>query len=119
MLHHSSNILSTLWARGVCLLGPSRQLGSRAQPCPSPAAPLVLPAGGRDQPFYRVLPDPDDRPGQGETYVAQENIQPEALRALHRDSSGWCSCTCQLCPVMAAATLKRKAGCSATATLCL
>ena len=28
-------------------------------------------AGGRAQPFYHVLPDPDDRPGQAATYVAQ------------------------------------------------
>ena len=36
---------------------------------------LLLPAsGGRHQPFYNVLPDPEDRPGQAQTYVAQASL---------------------------------------------
>ena len=34
-----------------------------------------LPGHGRNQPFYRVLVDERHRPGQQETYVAQENIK--------------------------------------------
>ncbi|KAI3427151.1 hypothetical protein D9Q98_007088 [Chlorella vulgaris] len=45
--------------------------------------------GGRHQPFYHVLPDPEDRPGQDLTYVAQENIELEALSALHSHSPGF------------------------------
>ncbi|EFN56754.1 hypothetical protein CHLNCDRAFT_144212 [Chlorella variabilis] len=44
--------------------------------------------GGRRQPFYHVLPDPEDRPGQAQTYVAQENVQPEALAAPHAADPG-------------------------------
>jgi hypothetical protein len=35
-----------------------------------------------------VLPDPEDRPGQDLTYVAQENIELEALSALHSHNPG-------------------------------
>ncbi|PRW50954.1 F-box only 21-like [Chlorella sorokiniana] len=45
--------------------------------------------GGRAQPFYHVLPDPEDRPGQAATYVAQENIALEPLPALHRSKPGF------------------------------
>lgn len=46
-------------------------------------------AGGRAQPFYHVLPDPADRPGQVQTYVAQENIELEALPPLHSCKPGF------------------------------
>lgn len=53
-----------------------------------PEGPLHFCAGGRRQPFYRVLPDPEERPS-GETYVAQENIELEPLPALHRNKPGY------------------------------
>lgn len=49
---------------------------------------VCLPAGGRAQPFYHVLPDPADRPGQAQTYVAQENIDLEKLPVLHSCKPG-------------------------------
>jgi len=33
--------------------------------------------GGRSQPYYHVLVDERDRPGQQTTYVAQENVMPQ------------------------------------------
>ncbi|KAL4444009.1 hypothetical protein ABPG75_011746 [Micractinium tetrahymenae] len=45
--------------------------------------------GGRSQPFYHVLPDPADRPGQVQTYVAQENVALEPLPALHACKQGF------------------------------
>lgn len=88
---------------------------SPGSPCPACAA-----AGGRGQPFYRVLPDPHDTPGPAsETYVAQENVQPEALPALHRDDSGGCCRTCQrrCCWLATQGGSAATAACSAAWTL--
>ena len=60
-------------------------------------------AGGRGQPFYHVLPDQADR--SGPTYVAQENIELEALPELLTQGdagAGGGRASCRMTPARAA-----------------
>lgn len=53
-------------------------------------------AGGRAQPFYHVLPDPEDRPGQTATYVAQVRHR-TGLLWMWRVLSSWVVAGARVC----------------------
>ena len=77
--------------------------------------PMLLPAGGAEQPFYHVLPHQADRPGQAQTYVAQENIELQPLEPPLCSSPGACCAACACC----AASAKYTAHPSPTSAACL